>query len=115
MPVTIYHRPQCSTSRAALELIRSRGIEPTVVLYATTGWTHTQLISLFDAMKLRPRDMLRVKGTPAQDLGLTDLTVGDARILAAMVEQPILVERPIVTSSKGAVLARPVERLLDIL
>ncbi|MDV6331862.1 arsenate reductase (glutaredoxin) [Asticcacaulis sp. 201] len=115
MAVTIYHRPQCSTSRAALELICSRGIEPTIVLYAKTGWTQTQLASLFEAMKVTPRDMLRVKGTPAQDLGLTDPAVSDARILAAMVENPILVERPIVTSSKGAVLARPVERVLDIL
>jgi len=115
LPVTIYHNPQCSTSRKTLELIREAGIEPVVVDYRKAGWTESLLKSLFKAMNARPRDLLRVNGTPAEELGLTDPGVGDDRLLAAMVEHPILVQRPIVVSEKGTLLARPQERVLDIL
>lgn len=115
MSVTIYHRPQCATSRQVLELIRAQGIEPHIVDYVKTGWTKDQLVALLAAMKLKPRDLLRVKGTPAEELGLTDPSVSDARLLTAMVEHPILVERPIVTSDKGTLLARPPERVLSLL
>ncbi len=115
MPVTIYHNPQCSTSRKTLELIREAGIEPVVVDYRKAGWTKDLLKSLFRAMKAKPRDLLRVNGTPAEELGLTDPAVSDDRLLAAMIEQPILVQRPIVVSDKGAILARPQEKVLEIL
>lgn len=115
MTVTIYHRPQCSTSRQVLELIRSHGIEPVVVDYVQAGWTKDQLKALFAAMKVKPRDLLRVKSTPAEELGLTDPSISDARLLTAMVKHSILVERPIVVSEKGTLLARPPEKVLGIL
>jgi arsenate reductase len=115
LTVTLYHRPQCATSRKVLALIRSQGIEPVVIDYVQTGWTKDQLAALFTAMKLKPRDLLRVKGTPAEELGLTDPSISDARLLTAMVKNPLLVERPVVVSEKGVLLARPPEKVLDIL
>ena len=121
MPVTLYHNPQCSTSRKVLDLIREAGIEPVVVDYRKAGWTKNLLISLFRAMKAYsgketgPRDLLRVSGTPAEELGLTDPAVSNDRLLAAMIEHPILVQRPIVVSDKGTILARPQEKVLEIL
>jgi arsenate reductase len=112
---TIFHNPGCSTSRKALEAIRATGREPEVVEYLKAGWTVPQLKGLLQAMSARPRDILRVRGTPAEDLGLTDPAVSDEDILAAMPKHPILVERPIVVTPKGAVLARPVEKLTDYL
>jgi arsenate reductase len=115
LTATLYHRPQCATSRKVLALIRKLGIEPVVIDYVQIGWTKDQLTALLTAMKLKPRDLLRVKGTPAEDLGLTDPSVSDARLLTAMVKHPILVERPIVVSEKGVRLARPPEKVFDIL
>lgn len=115
MSVTIYHNPQCSTSRKTLELIREAGIEPVIVDYRQTGWTKSLLTSLFRTMKAKPRDLLRVNGTPAEDMGLTDPAVSDERLLDAMIEHPILVQRPIVVSDKGTILARPQEKVLAIL
>ncbi|HEY2481518.1 MAG TPA: arsenate reductase (glutaredoxin) [Caulobacteraceae bacterium] len=110
-PVTIFHNPACSTSRKALEAIRASGREPRVVEYLKTGWTVAQLKDLLQAMKARPRDILRVRGTPAEELGLTNPAASDETLLAAMTQHPVLVERPIVVTAKGTVLARPVERL----
>jgi arsenate reductase len=109
--VTIFHNPGCSTSRKVLAAIRDAGIEPTVVEYLKTGWTAGQLTDLFAKMGVNARDVLRVRGTPAEELGLTKPGVADAAILTAMTQHPILVERPIVVTSKGAALCRPVERL----
>ena len=113
--VTIFHNPACSTSRKALEAIRAAGMQPNVVEYLKTGWTVPQLKGLLQAMKARPRDILRVRGTPAETLGLTDPAVADETILAAMAKHPALVERPIVVTPKGTVLARPVEKLQGVL
>jgi arsenate reductase len=110
-PVTIFHNPSCSTSRKALEAIRAAGHEVAIVDYLKVGWTVPQLKGLLRAMNARARDILRVRGTPAEDLGLTDPAVSDEAILAAMTEHPSLVERPIVVTPSGTVLARPVERL----
>ncbi|HXV00704.1 MAG TPA: arsenate reductase (glutaredoxin) [Caulobacteraceae bacterium] len=109
--VTIFHNPACGTSRNALAAIRAAGHSPKVVEYLKAGWTVGQLKALLAAMKARPRDILRVRGTPAEELGLTDPTVSDEAILAAMAQHPILVERPIVVTSGATVLARPVEKL----
>jgi arsenate reductase len=114
-PVTIFHNPSCSTSRKALEAIRATGHELEVVDYLKVGWTVAQLKGLLQAMNARPHDILRVRGTPAEDLGLTDPAVSDEVILAAMTQHPSLVERPIVVTPKGTVLARPVESLNDYL
>ncbi len=114
-PVVIYHNPKCGTSRNALAMIRAAGCEPEVVDYLKAGWTEKTLKALLKAMKARARDILREKGTKASELALTDPKASDADILAAMVADPVLVNRPIVQTPKGTVLARPSERVYDVL
>lgn len=114
-PVTIYHNPKCGTSRNALAMIRAAGHEPTIVEYLKAGWTRALLGELLAAMGAGPRDILREKGTPAEELGLLDPAVSDEAILDAMVAHPILVNRPIVVTPRGARLCRPSERVLDLL
>lgn len=109
--VTIFHNPRCSKSRAALELIREKGIEPEVVLYLQTGWTKARLKDLLKRLGLKPRDILRTGEKEAAGLD----GASDTEILTAMVAHPILVERPIVETPKGAVVGRPVERVLEVL
>jgi arsenate reductase len=113
--VTIFHNPACGTSRNALAMIRASGVEPEVVEYLNAGWTAPQLRELLDRAGARPRDFLREKGTPAQELGLLEEGVSDEALLAAMVEHPILVNRPIVVSPKGVRLCRPSEAVFDLL
>ena len=113
--ITIFHNPGCGTSRNVLAALREAGTTPTVVEYLKAGWTVPQLTGLFAQMGVSPRDVLRVRGTPAEELGLTDPKVGDAKILEAMAAHPILVERPIVVTPKGAALCRPAERLSALL
>jgi arsenate reductase len=114
-PVVIHHNPNCGTSRNTLEMIRQSGISPTVHEYVKEGWSRPQLEDLFARMGIGPRDILRVRGTPAEELGLTKAGVSDDQILDAMVAHPILVERPIVETPKGARLCRPAERVREIL
>lgn len=114
-PITIYHNPACGTSRNTLAMIRAAGYEPTVVEYLQTGWTRSELENLLTAMLARPRDLLREKGTPAAELGLLDPSATDDRILGAMVEHPVLVNRPIVVTPSGVKLSRPSEAVLDLL
>ncbi len=114
-PITIYHNPNCGTSRNTVAMVIAAGYAPTVVEYLETGWTRPQLESLLAAMGVLPRDILRHKGTQAAELGLLDPSVNDDRILDAMITHPILVERPIVVTPKGARLARPSEIVLDLL
>lgn len=114
-PVTVFHNPSCGTSRNALALVRAAGYAPEVVDYVKVGWTVPQLKALLKAMGRSPRDVMRVRGTPAETLGLTGPAATDDQILLAMTEHPILVERPIVQTPKGVVLGRPVERIADIL
>lgn len=114
-PVVIYHNPACGTSRNALEMIRAAGYAPTVVEYLETGWTRPLLDDLLARTGLAPRDLLREKGTPAAELGLLSADVSDEAILTAMTERPILVNRPIVVTPKGAALCRPSERVFDLL
>ena len=112
-PITIFHNPACGTSRNTLAMVRAAGYEPTVVEYLKVGWPRQQLKELLAAMHLRPRDLLREKGTPATEQGLLDPAATDDQILDAMVEHPILVNRPIVVTPKGTRLARPSEAVLD--
>jgi arsenate reductase len=114
-PITIYHNPACGTSRNTLGLIRAAGYEPTIVDYLQAGWTRAQLEELLAAMNARPRDILREKGAPAADLGLLAPDATDDQILSAMVQHPILVNRPIVVTPKGVKLSRPSEAVLDLL
>ena len=112
--ITIFHNPGCGTSRNVLAALRERGLEPTVVEYLKSGWTKPQLQGLLKAMQARPRDLLRTRGTPAEALGITAES-SDEAILAAMVAEPILVERPIVVTPKGTALCRPAEKLEALL
>jgi len=114
-PITIYHNPDCGTSRNALAMIRAVGYEPQVIEYRLVGWTRDELGQLLDAMGARPRDVLREKGTPALELGLLEPARGDEEILAAMIEHPILVNRPIVVTPLGTKLCRPSELVLSLL
>jgi arsenate reductase (glutaredoxin) len=115
MTVVIHHNPDCGTSRNVLAMIRASGEEPVVIEYLKTGWTGPQLLALFAGAGLTPRTALRVGKSPAEELGLTDPAVDDETILAAMLEHPVLVNRPIVVSPKGIRLCRPSESVLDLL
>lgn len=113
--IVIYHNPDCGTSRNVLDIIRASGEEVEVIHYLDTGWTRAQLQGLFAAASLTPRSALRVSKSPAEAMGLTDGGASDDVLLAAMVEHPILVNRPIVCSPRGTRLCRPSETVLDLL
>ena len=114
-PVTIYHNPDCGTSRNALAMIEAAGYAPVVVDYRNVGWTRALLEDLLAAMGAKPRDLLREKGTPAAELGLLGEGVSDDAIIAAMLAHPILVNRPIVATPLGTKLCRPSEVVLTLL
>lgn len=114
-PITIYHNPKCGTSRNTLAMIEAAGYAPDVVEYVKAGWTRQQLETIVAATGGSVRDIMRTKGTSAEELGLTDPAASDEAILAAMVEHPILVNRPIVVTPKGTKLCRPSELVLDLL
>lgn len=115
MPVTIYHNPDCGTSRNTLAMIRQSGEDPTVILYLQTPPSRDTLVALIAAMKIPPRALLREKGTPYAALGLDDPTWSDDQLIDAMLAHPVLINRPIVITDKGVRLCRPSERVLDLL
>ena len=115
MDVTIYHNPDCGTSRNTLALIRNAGIEPNVVEYLKTPPIRPVLKELIGKAGLTVREAMREKGTPYADLGLDDLTLTDDELLDAMLEHPILINRPFVVTPWGVRLSRPSEVVLDIL
>jgi arsenate reductase len=115
MTVTIYHNPECGTSRNTLAMIRQSGEEPEVIEYLKTPPSREKLVELIAAMKITPRDLLREKGTPYAELGLDDPKWSDDELIDFMLAHPILINRPIVVTPLGAVLARPSEDVLDIL
>ncbi|MCK3777311.1 arsenate reductase (glutaredoxin) [Ensifer sesbaniae] len=115
MDVTIYHNPACGTSRNTLALIRHAGIEPTVVEYLKTPPSRDELARMIRDAGLSVREAIREKGTPYLDLGLDDATLSDDQLLTAMLEHPILINRPFVVTPMGTRLARPSEAVLDIL
>ncbi|RWC56456.1 arsenate reductase (glutaredoxin) [Mesorhizobium sp.] len=115
MTITIYHNPDCGTSRNTLAIIRQSGEEPEVIEYLKTPPSRERLVELIAAMGMTPRELLREKGTPYAELGLADPKWSDEQILDFMQAHPILINRPIVVSSLGVVLARPSEKVLDIL
>lgn len=114
-PVTIYHNSDCGTSRNALAMIEAAGYAPRVVDYRRVGWTRSLLDQLLAAMGAGPRAILREKGTSAAEMGLLDPDISDEALLAAMIEQPSLVNRPIVVTPKGTKLCRPSEVVLTLL
>lgn len=114
-PVTIYHNPQCGTSRNVLALIRNAGIEPEVIEYLKTPPTRDKLRELVAQMAVPVREVIRQKEAAYKDLGLDDPTLGDDALIDAMLAHPILINRPIVVSPLGTRLCRPSEQVLDIL
>jgi arsenate reductase (glutaredoxin) len=114
-PVVIHHNPACGTSRNTLAIIEAAGYEPTVIPYLETGWTRPQLLGLFAAAGLTPRAALRTGKSLPEELGLLDPAVTDDAIIAAMIEHPVLVNRPIVCTPKGVRLCRPCELVFDLL
>jgi len=114
-PVTIFHNPACGTSRNVVAMVETAGYRPEVVEYLKAGWTVDQLRTLFAEAGLTPREAMRERGSPATELGLLDPGTPDTAILAAMVAHPVLVNRPIVRTPKGAALCRPSEKVLDLL
>lgn len=113
MSVTVFHNPKCSTSRNAIALLREKGVEPTVVEYLKTGWDRATLERLAARTGVGMAGLLRKKETDAK--ALLDAGADDEAIIAAAIAQPILIERPIAETAKGAVIGRPVERVLDVL
>jgi arsenate reductase len=113
--VTIYHNPSCGTSRNTLELIRNAGIEPTVIEYLRDPPSREQLSAMISAAGLTVRQALREKGTPFQELGLSDPSLSDAQLLDAMMAHPMLINRPFVVTPQGVRLCRPSEMVLEIL
>lgn len=113
--VTIYHNPSCGTSRNTLALIRNAGIEPTVVEYLTSPPDRATLVDLLRRGGLRPRELLREKGTPYAALGLGESHWTDEQLIDQMLAHPILINRPLVVTPWGVRLCRPSEAVLEIL
>lgn len=113
--IVIHHNPACGTSRNVLTIIEDAGYSPIVVDYLNEGWTRSQLLGLFAAANLTPRQALRTTKSPAEELGLLDESVSDDTLLDAMLVHPVLVNRPIVCTEKGVGLCRPSEKVLDLL
>ena len=115
MTITIYHNPACGTSRNVLAMIRNSGEEPQIIEYLTSPPSREELAELIRRMGIAPRDLLRRKGTPYDALGLDDPKFTNDALIDLMVEQPILINRPIVITPLGVKLCRPSEVVLDIL
>jgi arsenate reductase (glutaredoxin) len=113
--VVIYHNPACGTSRNTLAMIRNAGIEPRVIEYLREPPSRGELQALLDRAGLKPRDVLREKGTPYAELGLADMTLSDDALIDAMMAHPVLINRPLVATPRGVRLCRPSEVVLDIL
>jgi arsenate reductase len=115
MTVTIYHNPDCGTSRNVLGLIRNSGEDPIIIEYLKTPPARDDLVSLIGRMGIPARDLLRRKGTPYDALNLDNVALTDDALIDAMLAHPILINRPIVVTPLGVALCRPSERVLDIL
>ena len=115
MNVTIYHNPLCGTSRKTLEILRENGVEPNVIEYLKEPPTRAELQQIYQRAGFSPREGLRAKEPIAAELGLTRPDVSDDKILDAMMEHPILINRPLVVTDKGARLCRPQDAVRDIL
>ncbi len=112
--VTMYHNPRCSKSRQTLSLLEQHGIQPAIVEYLKTPPTAAELKGILEKLRMKPRDLMRKKEEPYKDLGLDDESLSDDRLIEAMVENPILIERPIVVTDHGAKIGRPPEDVLDL-
>lgn len=115
MKAQILHNPRCSKSRTTLQLLRDNGVEPEVILYLETPPTADQLSSILGKLDMKPRDLLRKGQSEYKDMGLNDEQLADEQLIAAMLEAPILIERPIVLANGQARIGRPPESVLEIL
>ena len=115
MTPIIFHNPDCGTSRNVLAVLEAAGYHPEVVEYLKTGWTRELLLTLLTVAGLSPRQALRETKSPAKELGLLEAGVSDEAIFAAMLEAPVLVNRPIVVTDRGVKLCRPSEAVLDLI
>ena len=115
MKVTIWHNPKCATSRKVLDMIRARGHEAVIVDYVKNAPSVADIKAVLAEAGLKPRDLLRRRGTPYDELGLDDARLADAALVKAMHDHPILIERPVVRSRKGTRLARPPEAVAEII
>jgi arsenate reductase (glutaredoxin) len=115
MSVTIYHNPDCGTSRNTLAIIRQSGVDPTVIKYLKTPPSREKLVELIKAIGISVRALLRENGTPFRELGLGDPKWTDDELIDQMVAHPILINRPIVVTPKGVKLCRPSEAVLELL
>ena len=113
--ITIYHNPDCGTSRNVLALIRNSGDEPRIIEYLKTPPSRAELVGLLQRMGMRPRELLRRKGTPYDELGLDEAKWTDDQLIDLMLEHPVLINRPIVVTARGVRLCRPSETVLEIL
>ena len=114
MSVTIYHNPRCSKSRQTLALLEERGVEPEIVRYLETPPSAEELRAILDLLGVGPRELMRKKEKVYAELGLDDPALDEDALIAAMVANPILIERPIVVADGKAAIGRPPERVLDI-
>jgi arsenate reductase len=115
MTITIYHNPACGTSRNALAMIRASGVEPEIIEYVKNPPSRNRLVELIDAMGGDVRAVIREKGTPYTELGLDNPNLSNEALIDAMLQHPILINRPIVVTKKGVKLCRPSELVLTIL
>ena len=112
---TIYHNPKCGTSRKVLAILRESGDQPRVIEYLKTPPTKAELKDLLKRMGMTPRQLLRRKGTPFDELGLDDMAKSDEQLIDAILAHPILMERPVVVTGKGVRVCRPAEKVMELL
>jgi arsenate reductase len=115
MTITIWHNAKCATSRKVLDAIRKEGVEPRIIDYVRSPPSTAEIKAVLKEMGMKPRDLLRKRGTPYDELGLDNPRLSDVALIAAMAKHPILIERPVVRARKGTRLCRPPERLKEIL
>jgi len=113
--VTIYHNPRCSKSRQTLQLLEARGVKPKIVEYLNEPPSSAELGAILERLGMKPRDLLRQSETPYAELGLKECALSDDALIELMVNNPILIERPIVVSGNKAAIGRPPEKVLEIL
>ena len=112
---TIYHNPNCGTSRKVLGILRQSGAEPRVIEYLKTPPTRAELKQLLTQLGITPRQLLRRRGTPFDELGLDDPGKSDEQLIDAILAHPILMERPVVVTGKGVKVCRPAEKVMELL
>ncbi len=113
--ITIWHNPRCSKSRQTLQLIRDRGIEPTIVEYLNAPPSEAELTCALEKLGVEPRDLMRTKEAPYEDLSLSDERLTHSELVTAMRENPVLIERPVVFRGNRAIVGRPPENVLELL